>query len=135
MILGVDFKVKYGDKFYKVLASNLTHYDFTYKIGENIDHNEFDPGGSCMKGGLYFTNINNLLKFVMFGSYIGLIEISDDAQVYVEEDKFKANKVTLVKILNNEVDILELLRLSFQEGCILSTNICKYATQHGFLKY
>ena len=134
MLLGVDFKVKYGNTFYKMLASNLTHHGFTYKIGENIDHNEFEPSGSCLKGGLYFINLNNLLQFVMYGPYIGLIEISDDAQVYIEKDKFKANKVTLVKILNNEVDILELLRLSFHNGCLFPVDMCEYAALHGYLE-
>ena len=134
MLLGVDFKVKYGNKFYKMLASNLTHHGFTYKLGENIDHNEFNPSSSCTKGGLYFTTLNNLLKFVMYGQYIGIIEISDDAYVYVEEDKFKADKVTLVKILDKEVDILELLRLSYENGCLLPTDMCDYAAQYGYLK-
>ena len=57
----------------------------------------------------------------MHGPHIGLIDISDGAHVYVKKDifKFKANKVTLMKILDQEVDILELLLLSYENGCSL----------------
>ena len=42
VLSGLEFKVKYGTEFYKVLADDLKHHDFTYQVGLNIDHNKFN---------------------------------------------------------------------------------------------
>ena len=51
---GIEFKKKYGNIFYKILNNDLTHKNFTFKEGINIDTNEFNPSGSCSEGGIYY---------------------------------------------------------------------------------
>ena len=60
VLSGINFKAKYGAQFYKVLAKDLKHFDLTYKLGSNKDHNIFNPSGRCQKGGLYFTILKDI---------------------------------------------------------------------------
>lgn len=39
-------------KFYKFLNDDLTHHNFQYKIGLNIDIKPFNPTYLCSNGGL-----------------------------------------------------------------------------------
>lgn len=97
---GSDFNKAYkGTTFYKFLYDDLTHYEFKYQLGLNIDWNVFNPSNECSKGGLYFCEDNKChLYFNQYGTKLALIKIPDDARVYIEEDKFKANKLIIKKI-------------------------------------
>lgn len=112
-INGFDFKQQYGHRFYKFIKHDMTHHQFTYKLGLNVDTIPFNPKGTCKAGGLYFTDFANLTCFQIFGSQIGIIEIPDDAQVYVEHQKFKANKFILHELIdvNNEGDLKNLINI------------------------
>ena len=87
VLSGLTFKEKYGTIFYKIVRSDLIHHGFKYQLGLNVDTKQFNPSGSCESGGLYFTNINNLLDFCYCGQHIALIEIPDDSQIYIDDDK------------------------------------------------
>lgn len=150
---GREFNCKYPvTEFYKVLNSNSIHYDFQYKHGLNIDTVPFYPKKSCSSGGLYFTELEKLPLWIHLGSHIGKITIPDDAIVFAEKDKFKADRVELDldnKVLTEDFYIwgneslclnaihrfggaLQYVRMSDQ-----SNKICKLAVQSSgyYVKY
>lgn len=103
---GSEFnRIYHGINFYKFMNNDLKHFDFTYKIGLNIDTLPFNPVGRCEKGGLYFCEESNCFLFWKhYGQKMTLITIPDDARVYIDEDKFKSDKIIIERILNfNEI--------------------------------
>ena len=52
-----------GFRFYRLLNKEENHRGFQYKTGLNIDTNEFNPSGSCEKGGLYFFDEAQLINY------------------------------------------------------------------------
>jgi hypothetical protein len=100
---GIDFKNNFAGPFYKFLNDDFIHYDFKYQIGLNIDHVKFNPHSECQKGGLYFCDEVNCHYYLTRNMhYLAIIEIPDDAQVYNETYKFKADKLIVKEILNFE---------------------------------
>ena len=93
---GKDFKKKFPNyKAYKILKANLGHYGMQYKLGENIDILPFNNSNTCSPGGLYFTDLQNIFEYIMFGKNIGNIKIMDDSRVYIENGKCKTDKFIL----------------------------------------
>jgi hypothetical protein len=122
---GKKFKKIFGDKFYKFTNETETHYNFKYKDGLNIDVNKFDPTGYCRTGGLYFANLRNLFIFDYCGCNIREVEIPDDARVYVEHNKFKADKI----ILGKKYKIHEFINLTEE------ISMCAVDVDYYYLKY
>src|SRR3989339_2108397 len=105
---GEEFNEKYKEcEFYKLLNKDLTHYGYTYKDGLNMDVNEFNPKGECSKGGLYFTEKNKIPMWLDTYSFITKCVIPNDAKIYIENNKFKSDK--LIVEINNKVDICDSL--------------------------
>ena len=99
-ISGLEFKLKYPNTdFYKLTNEDENHNRFQFKDGLNIDFNTFNPTGSCSKGGLYFTEYDKISLWINYNfqnmKYIRKVEILDDSKVYIEENKFKADKFIL----------------------------------------
>ena len=134
VLSGVEFKGKFDHKFYKVLANDLIHHGFKYQIGINVDLVKFNPTGTCRSGGLYFTDIKNILRFTGYGNKIGCIEILDDSMIYVENQKFKADKLVLSEIIDDEKVILKLLKVSRENQCPWNQNTCASAALNGHLE-
>ena len=99
---GFEFnKVYKNTKLYKFLNNDLKHYDFEYKLGLNIDTEQFNPMNKCSKGGLYFCEeSDNYMHCTSYGSKLALIEIPNDARVYIEDHKFKADRLIIKKIID-----------------------------------
>ena len=99
---GAEFNKIYKDtKLYKFLNDDLKHYDFEYRHGLNGDTKQFNPTSTCSEGGLYFCEKSKCyLYWDHYGEKLAIIEIPDDARVYVEEDKFKTNKLVINKIMD-----------------------------------
>ena len=106
-ISGKEFNNIYeNSNFYKFLNNNFKHYGFKYRLGLNIDTNDFYPHDKCSKGGLYFTDDKNCeMYYYCYENYIAIIEIPDDALVYKEDLKYKANKIIIKEIIhfNNNI--------------------------------
>jgi len=103
VLSGYEFNKIYKDKtkFYKFLNDDLMHNSFKYELGLNVDVNPFTPNGSCSKGGLYFCKENDCHFYVdVYGRKLALVEIPDDAKIYIEQNKFKADKIILTDIIN-----------------------------------
>ena len=124
---GKEFNDQYPNtKFYKILTSNYQHHNFTYRHGLNIDYNIFNPTKSCSKGGLYFTELNKIPRWIYLDSfYIAKVTIPLEASIYVEKNSFKADQFILD--LDNKVLV--------EDFYIWSDNtLCKLAVQYdGYL--
>lgn len=81
----------------KVLNQSWNHNGFQYQLGLNIDTEKFNPSGMCETGGLYFTDNENVHKYLGYGCYIAEVEVPPDAQVYAdpEGDKWKADRLII----------------------------------------
>ncbi len=94
------FKVEYPDtKFYKLTNESENHNGFQFVDGINIDTQKFNPSGECSSGGLYFTELNKIAMWISYRGqnmkYIREVEILDDSLIYIEDNKFKADKFIL----------------------------------------
>ena len=120
--------------FCKLLNYGRNHFGFQYKLGKNIDHVPFNPNGSCLSGGLYFTTLEYLPQFISYGINIAYIELCKDALFYCDPEgfKWKTNKFIITKIEQTE----EICKLAVkQNGSALryvgnqTDEICKLAIQ------
>lgn len=99
----------------KLTNCNEIHNTFEYKTGLNVDTLKFNPHGTCSSGGLYFCTIQNAFRWVFYSNklftpltmmmYIRSVTIPDDASVYVESDKIKADKIILGERKQISVDM------------------------------
>jgi hypothetical protein len=85
-------------KYVKILSSDHRHHNFQYKEGLNVDILPFNYDTICGAGGLYFTTIEHVYKFLEYGPYIADVEIPEDAQVVHLNDKSKADKIIITNI-------------------------------------
>jgi hypothetical protein len=135
---GEDFNLLCKDKiFYKFLNDNLIHYNFKYELGLNIDVLPFNPTKKCSSGGLYFCEESKIpLYCTMYGTKLAIVEIPDNARIYIEEDKFKTNKIFITKIIDfNSIDEEFWINIIPNNGLVLqyvknqTAEICKLAVQ------
>jgi len=97
---GSEFNSLFSDQtFVKLTNRTETHNKFQFVDGLNVDTIQFNPRGNCEPGGIYFTDIRFMRKWIKYGSatmrYMRKVTIPDDAKVYVEEFKFKTDKLFL----------------------------------------
>lgn len=99
---GYEFNQIYkGVNMYKFFYRNLAHRDFIYTLGLNVDTEPFNPTGECLPGGLYFCQESDCYKyFTTYDQKVGIIEIPNDAQVYIEKNKFKADRLIIKNIID-----------------------------------
>ena len=89
--------------YFKITNYNENHNGFQYVDGLNILCEEFndDPNKSCCAGGLYFTNAENIFKFLDYGIYLREIilptENPDFRMIKDKDDKWRANMIVLGK--------------------------------------
>jgi hypothetical protein len=97
-LIGTDFNRIFKDyNFLKLTNCKEVHHGMRYKTGFNKDINIFNPTKRCSIGGMYFTipiYVGRYMEILNI-TYYRIVNIPDDALVYVEEDKFKTNKFIL----------------------------------------
>lgn len=93
---------KMATKYYKITNEYEKHYNFQCVDGLNILNKPFEENGTCVPGGLYFTDIMNIPEFYRFG--VNLREVTlpfDDIDFKMVKDpggkKWRANKIILGK--------------------------------------
>lgn len=91
--------------YYKVTNQDECHLGFQYHDGLNVDTLPFEPEGSCVPGGLYFTDSEHLSKYYRFGRWIRLVTLPrDEPGFQVVRDpsgtKWRANMLTLGRRLD-----------------------------------
>ena len=120
-------------KYYKILRSDMTHHEFVYKEGLNIDTEPFDETPDCGDG-LFFSDAENILSFVDHGDLIAEVEVPNGTKIVQVNDKYKAHAIVLknIKPLWN-IDTLEYL---IQTGIDIHVNAnyaFGYAAGSGYL--
>jgi hypothetical protein len=94
------------------------HNGFRFKTGLNEDTIPFDPTDECKKGGIYFTDIGNIARWLEYSNeimkYCRTVTLPSDCRVYIEDGKFKADKM----ILGERVDISDLPYWSDNNYCL-----------------
>lgn len=133
--------------FVRLTTIHEVHNYFQYRTGLNIDFNRFDPSGECKQGGLYFCDFANFTKFIEYADKFCVnmrhVKIPNDARIYVESEKFKADKFILsepVEIFcNNKLCIyvvrqngllLEYVENQTREICTEAVENNAYALEH-----
>ena len=86
-------------KLHKVIKRDGKHYLHTYFEGENVYKIPFNPTGTCKPGGMYFTDYLNIPLYAdTYGTLIADVTFPEDAKIYVETNKFKADKIIISNI-------------------------------------
>ena len=132
-VSGSVFNELYGEtKFYKFLNDSHVHFGFEYVIGLNIDTKVFNPNKECSKGGLYFCDKSQChIHWRRYGHKLASITIPDDARVYIEKNKFKADRLIIdeitsfenvpdsfwIDILQEDPLVLEMIKTQTDEMC------------------
>lgn len=91
------------EKFYRFMNDDLIHNGFQYQLGLNKDTKKFNPNGNSLEGGLSFCEQEMwYLYWKNYGKKIAVVDIPDDALIWVEKDSYKANKLIITKIFDFE---------------------------------
>ena len=131
----------------KLTNKECVHNNFTFIDGLNIDTVKFNPTGKCLPGGIYFVTIDNWPEWINYNSdimwYIWDVTIPDDALVYDEKNKFKADKIILKNRIiiwhNNDLSLaaikqngwfLHIVRNPTDEICLAAVKQNGLALQH-----
>jgi len=93
--------VKKPVQYYKVVDTENGNHGFFYKLGMNIDPKAVQLRfvGSCEPGALYFTKVESLASWVNYGNAIAWITPVSKVKKDSGENKYKAHKVRVTKIL------------------------------------
>lgn len=102
----------YGDNenyiLIKLTNEKENHNGFQFKDGLNVDSIKFYPHELCRPGGIYFIFTKNARKWISYGdktmTFYRQVIIPDDSKVYIENGKFKTDKL----FLNQRQNILNL---------------------------
>lgn len=97
---GTEFNLKFPNLILvKLTTQSESHNDYQFLTGLNTDPIKFNPKGECQPGGFYFCTLQQLPKWLNYSNkimhYVRFVTIPDQAQVYDETDKFKANQLIL----------------------------------------
>ncbi len=144
MISGKEFKAQHPTKkFYKLTNETENHNGFQFQDGLNTDTYPINTN-KCSQGGLYFTNEKKIYKWISYNNktmkYIREVEILDDSEIYIEDDKYKTDKFVLKsrKIIFEDDEICKLIvkeyRFSLQHVKNQTEKICKLSVQKNGLE-
>ena len=118
------------EQYFKITNAEENHNGFKYVDGFNVIEEEFndDSNQSCGTGGLYFTNAQNIFKFLDYGIYLRDVFIPrndpDFKMVKVTSgDKYRANMIVLGK--RYDLDSVETFEYLITCGADIRAN--KYA--------
>jgi hypothetical protein len=81
----------------KITNEAEIHNNLQYHDGLVKDILPFEPEGSCVSGGIYFTTPEHICEFLYYGVWIREVTIPEDAQIVQdpEGEKWRADKVVL----------------------------------------
>ena len=66
--------------YYKFIGDNRGNYPYHVGLNTLEENNEvFNDTSECCEGGLYFSTIENLRKFIEYGNKVCVVTIPDDA--------------------------------------------------------
>src|SRR5579872_2235440 len=98
-LTGVQFNSVFKNiNFVKLTNKFECHNTYHFNDGLNIDTLTFDTSHDCCPGGIYFIKEEEIHKWIYYSENSGLmmymrkVIVPDDAKVYIEDDKFKADR-------------------------------------------
>lgn len=99
-LTGKEFNELFADiNFYKLTNRSEVHNGFKFVDGLNVDTIPFDPKCICCPGGIYFTQENSIINWLIYNNskmrHKRLVKMPDDAKVHFESNKLKADKLIL----------------------------------------
>src|SRR5579872_719222 len=110
VLSGVKFnRLFIHQRFVKLTNITENHNRLQYKDGLIVDPIPFDPTGACKRGGIYFVEESEAHKWLSYNGepiyYMRKVSIPDTAKVYIEDGKFKTDKLILgsKSSINNEM--------------------------------
>lgn len=116
VMTGAEFKKIFPNHIScKAVGSNYNNYHDKYIKGPGlvVNDEEFNPSGDCSKGGLYFCDASKIgLYWEIYGRNIAMLELPDDARIYIQKSKCKTDRFVIQKILNIEEFFEELQAIS-----------------------
>ena len=65
----------YAETYYKVTKWSERHHDYQYQDGLNVLTEPLAETGSCVPGGLYFTDLSHVPEFLDYGVYVREVRI------------------------------------------------------------
>jgi hypothetical protein len=100
---GKKFKSKYDlkeNKFIRLVTHDGNHNGLVIDKGLVEDKKVFFPYDQCQPGGIYFIRQEDVVKWIIYTDkcithFMYVNDIPDDAEVYIENDKFKASQLIL----------------------------------------
>lgn len=85
-------------RFCKIIPSSMSSRGFSYKEGLNEDFREFNSD-CCMSGGLHYCYEEDIAVWSWIGTLLAIVKIPVDAKFVESEDKLKANKLIIERIM------------------------------------
>ena len=121
--------------FWKITNEEENHHGFQYKNGLNVDTQKFQKSGTCVKGGLYFTDSENIYNFFNYGVWLREVFVPYDAKMVLDPGtdtkKYRANKL----YLGNRYPLYDIRTLKkFPWLCKNNTDITNWAAKNGHLE-
>jgi ankyrin repeat protein len=123
-------------KFYKIINKNETHNGMTYHDGLNEDVLPFNPSGDCTPEGIYFTDVENILAFMKYDSWLWEVTIPEGEEIYENPGtpkKWKAHRI----ILSKRAPLLGSIPQLLKEGAHVHADndyALKWASYYGYLE-
>jgi ankyrin repeat protein len=114
----------------KITNENEIHHGYQYHDGLNVLQEPFQNEGSCVPGGFYYTDKENLHHFYNYGIWIRCIDVPSDALIVKDPDesggvKWRCNKIIfLQKYPLYDLNTIKTLDLHINETYI--KNACVY---------
>ena len=93
-------------RFYKIV-NTAGHRGMFYKNGVNEDIVPFNDEPTCGSGGLYFSDLHNILNFLEYGTQ--LYEVVPIGKVIEVNDKYKAHILDMTFICEGRLEIIKYL--------------------------
>jgi len=127
--------------YFKITNSKENHSGFQYYDGLNILEDEFNnnPAASCVPGGLYFSDAENIFEFLDYGSYLREVTLPindpDFKMVKDENNKWRANKIILGK--RRKLTNVSTFEYLISHGANIHTyddNAIRWASHYGHLE-
>jgi hypothetical protein len=88
-----------GRMFVKLTNDKEVHNGFKYETGLNVDNVPFNPTGECKAGGIYFCELEMVGVWLKYRGmqmvYLRNVDVPNEANVYVENYKYKADRLIL----------------------------------------
>ena len=119
-------------KYYKIIKENMNMNGFKYKVGLNIDYNPINE--QERSNGLHFSDKDNILRFLDYGTLICRVKIPKGVKVYDFKYKSKSNSI----IIEEPMDIrrVETWEWIVQEGINIHVEddcALRWASENGYL--